>query len=170
MEERPSWEANRFSASQEISRILWNPKFNYCVNKCPPPVLILSQISPVHAFTSHFLKIHPPMPRSSKCLPSLKVSQPKSCIHLYFSPIRAACPAYLILLDLITRMIFGEQFRSLNSSLYSFLHSSVTSSLSSPNILLNFLYQKPLVYVPPSMWATKFYTHTTHPYIFILKF
>jgi len=27
MEQSPSWEANRFSASQEIPRILWNPKF-----------------------------------------------------------------------------------------------------------------------------------------------
>ena len=25
MEQSPSWEANRFSASQEILRILWNP-------------------------------------------------------------------------------------------------------------------------------------------------
>jgi hypothetical protein len=27
MQQSPSWEANRFAASQEISRILWNPKF-----------------------------------------------------------------------------------------------------------------------------------------------
>ena len=26
MQQSPSWEANRFSASQEISHILWNPK------------------------------------------------------------------------------------------------------------------------------------------------
>jgi len=26
MEQSPSWEANRFSASQEIPRNLWNPK------------------------------------------------------------------------------------------------------------------------------------------------
>ena len=26
MEQSPSWEANRFAASQEIPRILWNPK------------------------------------------------------------------------------------------------------------------------------------------------
>jgi hypothetical protein len=26
MDQSPSWEANRFSASQEIPRILWNPK------------------------------------------------------------------------------------------------------------------------------------------------
>ena len=34
----------------------------------------------------------------------------------------ATCPAHLILLYLITRTIFGEQYRSLSSSLCSFLH------------------------------------------------
>jgi len=60
------------------------------------------------------------------------------------SPIRATCPGHLMLLDFITRTILGEEYRSMSSSLCSFLHSLVTSSLLGPNILLYTLFSNNL--------------------------
>ena len=57
---------------------------------------------------------------------------------------RATYPVYLILLDFITRTILGEKYRTLSSSLYSFLRSPITSSLLGPNILLNTLFSNTL--------------------------
>jgi hypothetical protein len=42
---------------------------------------------------------------------------------VHTAPIRATCPAHLILLDFITRTLVGEEYRSLSSSVWSFLHS-----------------------------------------------
>ena len=72
MERSPSWEANRSSASQEISRILWNQGF-YSITaftRARHLVPILSQFNPVHT-PSHFFKIlfnitFPPAPVFSK--------------------------------------------------------------------------------------------------------
>jgi hypothetical protein len=53
-----------------------------------------------------------------------------------------ACPAYIILLDLITLPTFSEEYRLGSSSLSNFLHD-LSSSLLGPNILLNTVLRNP---------------------------
>ena len=48
MDQISSWETNRFSASQEIPPILWNPKVNYRIHKSTPQIPIPSQNYPVY--------------------------------------------------------------------------------------------------------------------------
>ena len=147
MQQSLSWKANRFSASQEIPRILWNPKVHYRIHKCPPPVCILSQmiqfILPYPASWRSFLILssHLRLGLPSGLFPS---GFPTKTLYVpLLPPISATCPAHLIL-DFITRTIFSEQYRSLSSSLCSFLHFAVTSSLLGPNILLNTLFSNTL--------------------------
>jgi len=73
-----------------------------------------------------------------------QVSLPKPCIYIPSPPIRATCPAHLILLDVITRTMLGEQYKSFSSSLRSFLYSPVTSSLLDTIILRSTLFSNPL--------------------------
>jgi len=161
IEQSRAWEDNRFSVSQEILHILWKSKVHYRIHKCPPTVRILSQTDPVYVPTSHFLKFHLLSSHLALGLPSGLFP---SCfltkiLHtLLLSPICDICNTHIILLDLITRTVMGEEYRSLRSSLRSFLHSPVTSSLLGSNILLNTLFSSTLSYVPPSVRATKFHT------------
>ena len=144
----PSWEANWFAASQDIPRISRNPKVHYRTHKRPPTFSNLGQPNPVHIPTSHLLEIrpniiHPSTPRSPQWSLSLRFSH-QDPIHLLSSPIRATCPAHLILLDFITRTLLGEEYKSFSSSLCNLPHSPVTSSFLGPNILLNTMFSDTL--------------------------
>jgi len=144
----PFLEANWFIAGQEIPRILWNPKMYYRVYKCPPPVSILSQINPVHALRPTFwrtiliLSFHLRLDLTSCLFPSCfptKILYAPLLFHIH-----ATCTFYFIILDFITRIIFGEGYKSFSSSLFSFLHAPATLSHLGPNILLNTLFPNTL--------------------------
>ena len=164
MLQSPSWEANWFAASQEIPRISRNPKVHYRTHKRPPTVPILGRPNPVHTPTSHLLEIHPNIihpstPRSPQWSLSLRFPH-QDPIHPLSSPIRATCPAQLILLHFITRTILGEQYKSFSSSLCNLLHSPVTSSVLRLNILLNTMFSNTLSFLSSRNVSDQ----VSHPY------
>jgi len=120
------------------------PEIHYRIQKSPPPVPALRHLDPVHTPTSNFPKIllntiFPSTPGSSKW--SLSLTFPhQNPVYTSSLPIRATCSSHLILIDWITRTIFGEEYKSLSSSLCSFHHSPVTSCPLGPNILHSALF------------------------------
>jgi hypothetical protein len=65
----------------------------------------------------------------------LCLSLPNSLFAFQIFVMLAAYPNHLFLTYLITVIISGKEFKLWSSSLSSFLHPPVTSSLSDPNIL-----------------------------------
>ena len=164
MVQSPSWEANWFAASQEITRISRNPKVHYRTHKRPPSVCILGRPNPVHIPTSHFLEIRsniirPSMPKSPQWSPSLRfphqdLVHPPLLTHTHHMPSPSHSSRF------VTRTILGEEYKSFSSSLCNLLHFPVTSSLLGPNILLNTLFSNTLSFLSSRSVNDQFHTHT----------
>jgi len=145
MEQNPSWEVNRFWASQEIYVTR-----RFITTFTSARHLSLSWATSIQSIPSHFTSWRSVLILSSH----LRLGLPSGLFPSFFrtktlytpllSPIRANCPAHLILLDLITRTILGDEYRSVSSSLCGFIHYPLTSSLLGPNILLSTLFSNTL--------------------------
>ena len=143
MEWSPS--VDQFSASQEIPHILWNPRFITALTSAHNLFLTWARtIQSMHAHSISWRYIlmlysHLPLVFPSGIYPSGFPTKTLYAPHL-------VTPAYVLHAQpihssrLITWIIFGEEYRSLSSSLCNFLHSPVTPSLLCPNILLNTLF------------------------------
>jgi len=59
-------------------------------------------------------------------------------------PMRATCTANLVLIDLVTRILFGEAYKLWSSSVCGFMQPPATSTLLRLNILLSTLFSNTL--------------------------
>jgi len=136
MEKNSSWDTNRLSVIQKFRHFIWNAVNNHSFCGWPPVIPILRQI--------YLFYVHSPLQLNNILLSTLGTSRflfplrfPTRTPHssLFYS-ICATCSARHILPDFINPINCGEAYRWLISSLCSFLHSPVNSSLLGTNILL----------------------------------
>jgi len=128
--------------------------------------LSLSWARPIHSTYSHptscrsilILSTHLRLGLPSGLFPS--GFHTKTLYAPVSSPIRATCSDHPILLDFITRTIFGVEYRSFSCSLYILLYSPVTSSLLGPNILLNTIFSNILSFLS----SLNVSDQVSHPY------
>jgi hypothetical protein len=76
------------------------------------------------------------------------------------SPMDSVCSAHVMLLDLVTLIIFGDDYKLWRYSLCNFLHPPVTLSPLVPNISLHNPFSNTSAYVVPFVRVTKYCTHT----------
>ena len=149
-----------FSQSRNYPHLI-NTKVHHRSHKCPPSVPILSQIDLVHITTSHFLKIH------LNIIPSSMARSPKWSVSFRFphqNPVYASPLPHTHYMRTFFMTLTPEQYW-MRSTDYA-PHYVVFSTPLSPRppqaqIFSSAPYsQTPSAYVPPSVSATKFHTHT----------
>jgi len=140
------------------------PEGYYRIYKSPPTVPISSQMNTVHS-TAPLLEDALLIIQYYQHLglPSGFLSQGHPTKILYaplLSPLRAPCRTHLILLDFITQIPFGEEYRSSDSSLCSLLQFPVTASLLGSIILLSILFSNILSLRSSPNISEWFHIHT----------
>jgi len=155
MEKIPSWEANSYSVSREIPRLLGTPKVHYRVHNSP--WLVCPEAD---RFSPHlppwFPKIHSNI--IFRVLSCFQVSRSQFCIHFSSRACYVSHPSHSPVFD--TLIISGDVYKLWSSSLCSLFHPSAILSVLGSNTLISILFSETLNCVLLFVWETKFHTHT----------
>ena len=131
------------------------PEFSSPLLQGPTSIPILRQINPVHASPIPLhedpSQYYPPIDACFFQGVSFSQFPHQNAVCTPPLPTRATCPVNLIFLDLITRKMFGDQYRPLSSSLYTFPHSHLICSLLGLNILISTKFHQPSSYFHTAM-------------------
>jgi hypothetical protein len=131
MDHGPSRETVSRSATQEFSKIVWNPKVHYRVYKILPLVPILSQSIPPHNISLRSILILSYHLRLGLSMVSFLLTfPPKSYMHSS-SPHACYMPCTSHSLNLIVLIILGEEYKlwSSHCAVFSILLSLHPSSV-----------------------------------------
>jgi hypothetical protein len=136
-----NWEGNGNSAGQELSRLLWNPRFITMFTTVRQLTISNSQISPFHTLIFCFL-------HSVVCcnpLQCLGLLSDLAPFLLFLLGLNSVCISYFLhayyiprqfsLLDLKSLLIFGERNKIWSSSVSNFFHLAITFSVFVSNII-----------------------------------
>ena len=142
---RRSWEANQFSAHQEITHTFETWRFITMFTSAR--YMSLSSARSIHSMPHH--------PTSWRCFNNILPSMPRSPYRnpVCTSPLSHTCyvPCQCHSSGFDHPNVFGTEYRSLSSSICSFLHFPVSASLLGPNILL----KHPLpTFLPQCEWPS----------------
>jgi hypothetical protein len=160
IEQSPSWEATLFVVSEEIPRILWNPKVHYRIQKRPLPVHILSELDPI-------LYHHIPLPEDLRIIVPSTHGSPSWSLSLRH-PLNTPLPSpYVLHAPNISLFSTWSPAQYLVRSTHYWAPCCVVFSTplltraSYDQIFPPAPYSQTLsAYVPTWMWATKIHTRT----------
>jgi hypothetical protein len=169
MEQSPSWEANRSSATQEIPHILWNRMFIAAFTTARHLTLSWVRSSQSMPPPSYFLKIHinimlSSMRGSPQWSHSLRFPHQNP---VYTSPLPHTCymfrPSHSSRLDHPNNICWGVQIIKLLIIKFAPFPCYLVPLRPKYSPTTPY-FETPSAYVPPSVWAIKF--HHLASYVF----
>ena len=160
MEQCSCRETDSSSLVTKSSRSLWNQNsHSQQPVKYPCPEPHQSNVGPYVIFLEDPLQYHPPIYKYNCHVVSFFTGFPLNFVSISLLTVRDTRPAHLIVFDLITRIIFGEERKLWMSLLWNIFPVPFNFFRPSPTYVHQHYSRKPAAYTCPTIWETKIRTH-----------